>query len=231
MEPHSDPQWNDEAPPEQPEIRESFLHRPPKGEAFVPSLIYATCAAVVSLLCWNSPEFKEELVGNPDKIFNHFEWYRLVTSLLVHSDIRHLLANMLFLVPFGGLLTFYFGWRLFPLAGVLCGIVTQYFSLQTYPLHTRLIGSSGLLFALFGLWLSLYFKAESHLPARQRLLRIMGFSLIMLIPTQFSPQVSYRTHFIGWLIGLVVGLVYGWVFHDEIETRNLAHRRKGVTLH
>jgi len=219
-------------PQEGPEsLRESFLHQTPNKEAFLPSLIYASLAAIVSLLCWNSAELKTVLTGRPEAIFEHWEWYRLFTSLLVHSNIRHLLANMLFLVPFGGLLTFYFSWRMFPLLGLLLGILTQYFSLKTYSPQTGLIGSSGLLYVLFGLWLSLYFVAETHVAKSNRLLRIIGFSLIMLIPSQFSPHVSYRTHFIGFVIGLAAGFVYALLYREDIEARNRSHRRERSMLH
>ncbi len=129
--------------------------------------------------------------------------------MLLHSNIEHLLSNMLFLVPFGGLLTNYFGYRVFPLLGLVLGTATQFISLRTYPPDANLLGASGLLYVLFGLWLSLYFRAETHLTWSNKLLRIVGFGLVMFVPSQFQPEVSYRTHYIGLAIGLIAGAIYG----------------------
>lgn len=198
-----------------PRPRHSFLAERPSKRAFVFSSLYAMAAAVVSVLSWRSEVFEDRLVGNPEKIFSGGEWYRLVTSLFLHADIAHLLANMLFLVPFGGLLTFYFGWRVFPVLGIVLGIVAQFLSLKTYAPNMNLLGSSGLLYVLFGLWLSLYYRAESHLTRGRRLMRILGFGLAMLVPSQVERAVSYRTHYIGLALGLAAGIVYGFFWKSS----------------
>jgi membrane associated rhomboid family serine protease len=129
--------------------------------------------------------------------------------MLLHSDMEHLLSNLLFLIPFGGLLTNYFGWRVFPWLGLALGTATQALSLKTYPAGSNLLGASGLLYVLFGLWLGLYFRAESHLRWTNKLMRIVGFGLVMFIPSQFQSNVSYRTHYIGLGLGLAAAVVYG----------------------
>jgi membrane associated rhomboid family serine protease len=134
--------------------------------------------------------------------------------------MKHLLGNMLFLVPFGGLLTFYFGWKMFPFYSLILGIIAQIISLKTYARPIGLQGASGVLYVMFGLWLSLYYKAEVHIPRGKRWLRIIGFCLVMMVPSEFSPRVSYRSHFIGLAIGLIAGIIYGIIAHEEFERRN-----------
>lgn len=204
----------------------SFLSEFPKTESFIPAAFFAVCAAIISALCWQNPTIKGALVGNSYQIFDQGEWYRVVSSIFVHSNVKHLLGNMLFLVPFGGLLTNYFSWRMFPLYSLVLGIITQIISLKTYQLQIGLQGASGLLYVMFGLWLALYYKAETHIPAGKRWLRIIGFCLIMTVPSEFSPHVSYRTHLIGLIIGLVSGIIYGFIAHDEFERRNQEYARK-----
>lgn len=191
---------------------ESFLARRPAKMSFLPSVVFAAMAAVVSVASWNSADLKEAWIGNPAKIFGGGEWWRLFTSVLLHEDIKHLLSNLLFLIPFGGLLTNYFGWAAFPFLGVAVGVLTQYLSLKTYPATANLLGASGLLYVLFGMWLALYFRAETRLRWSNRLLRVVGFGLIMFIPSEFQPEVSYRTHYIGLALGLATGIFYG-IFH------------------
>jgi rhomboid protease GluP len=187
---------------------ESFLAARPARKSFLPSFLFALAAAVASVAAWNLESFEEAWIGNPEKIFSGGEWWRLLTSMLLHRDIKHLLSNLLFLIPFGGLLTNYFGWAAFPLAGLVLGAVTQYLSLKTYPASATLLGASGLLYVLFGMWLALYFRAETRLRWTNRLLRVTGFALIMFIPSEFQPDVSYRTHAIGLALGLAAGIFW-----------------------
>ena len=198
----------------------SFLSEFPKKAAWLPSLLFALTATVISLGCWQWPEWKDALAANPRLILHDHQWYRLVTSLFVHSNLKHLLSNLLFIVPFGGLLTNYFGWRMFPWIALALGILTQWISIMTYPMLIRLVGASGMLYVMFGLWLSLYYKAESHLPWQKRWLRILGFGLVMMVPSQLLPHVSYRTHYIGLGIGLISGWVYYLLNRDSWDERN-----------
>jgi rhomboid protease GluP len=202
-------------------LNESFLSQKPLRKAFAPAVLFALAATAASVVSWLSDQFREAWIGNPESIFGGGEWYRLFTSILLHAEIRHLLSNMAFLILFGGLLTNYFGWRVFPAMGIAVGLVTQYLSLKTYPSDANLLGASGLLYVLFGLWLSLYYRAETHLTRTHRLLRILGFGLVMFVPSQFSPTVSYRTHYIGLALGLAAGAIYGFFWK---EPRHLSSR-------
>ena len=95
-----------------------------------------------------------------------------------------------------------------------------FIALKTYPPHIGLQGASGVLYVMFGLWLSLYYKAEVHVPRGKRRLRIIGFCLVMMVPSEFSPQVSYRSHLFGLVVGLIAGIIYGYIAHEEFERRN-----------
>src|SRR5262249_52280069 len=116
-----------------PRPAESFLARRPSKKTFVPGIVFAFAATIASIAAWNSRSFENAWIGNPGKIFSGREWWRLFTSILLHKDIKHLLSNLLFLIPFAGLLTNYFGWTAFPVLGIALGILTQYLSLKTYP--------------------------------------------------------------------------------------------------
>jgi hypothetical protein len=56
-------------------------------------------------------------------------------------------------------------------------------------------------------------KARTRIPLQsppkpERLLRITGLTLIVLVPTAVQPEVSYRTHFIGAGVGMLAALAY-----------------------
>ena len=82
-----------------------------------------------------------------------------------------------------------------------------------------------MLYVMFGLWLFLYYKAESYLPWPKRWLRILGFGVIMMVPSELLPHVSYRTHYIGLAIGLVAAWIYYLFNRGDFERRNVVFNR------
>jgi hypothetical protein len=68
-------------------------------------------------------------------------------------------------------------------------------------------------------------------------MRIVGFGLVMFIPSQFQSNVSYRTHYIGLAVGLAVAAVYGpYALKGRNPMSRSAARRKieprpGGSLH
>jgi membrane associated rhomboid family serine protease len=71
------------------------------------------------------------------------------------------------------------------------------------------------------LWLFLFLKHADYLSWTHRVMRTIAFALVVLVPTQFEPQVSYRTH----AIGFALGLFFGWLsapWMKPVTTRPLA---------
>lgn len=210
--------------------QESFLAKRPKLLSFIPAMMLAGCIAMVSVMAWMEPGWGRSMAGNLTQVTDEGEYYRLFSSMLIHKDVLHLLNNLVFLIPFGGLLTAYYGYSVFPFLALISTAITHYVALLTYSAQTYLIGASGLVYVLFGLWISLMFHVEAHLPWTRRMLRITGFSLIMVIPATVTPSVSYRTHFIGLLSGLACGAIYGLIARKSFEKRNVLHNAELVAL-
>lgn len=218
--------WKKAEQDQEESINESFLSQLPNKKAFYPAFLYAALCSLFSVLYWQYPTLKNDLAGNRWEIFGEGKLYLLLTNLFVHGDIAHFLSNMLFFVPFGGFLTFYYGKRMFPWLALGLGILTEIVALYTYSPDQRLIGSSGVLYAMFGLWLALFYKVETHLSKPKRWLRLIGFGLIMLVPSTFSPEVSYRSHYIGLFIGIMGGLIFERYHKEELELKNVIYREK-----
>ena len=152
--------------------------------------------------------------------------WRVATGAAVHSDLRHLVSNAILFGLFAYLLFGYFGFWMFPVLVVLLGCLTNYLALLTYPPSTQLLGASGVVYVMAGLWLSIYVLVERRLAIGKRLLRAIGLGLIVLLPATFQPQVSYRTHAIGLLIGLFSGVLVFFVVRETIrqaEVREYEH--------
>ena len=74
------------------------------------------------------------------------------------------------------------------------------------------------------LWLTLFLFVERNQSIENRVVRAVGFALVMLIPSQIKPEISYRTHTIGLLWGVVWGVLY------YLKNRRWLHSREIIRL-
>jgi membrane associated rhomboid family serine protease len=202
----------------------SFLSVHPSPGAFFWAVAYAVLSGVITLWASWDRSFHEACLINGHSLFLLDAPVRLFASMLLHSGLDHYLGNMILLVPFAGFTTAYYGFWAFPVILVTLGVVTHLLTLLSYPPYLGLVGSSGLLFAVFGFWLVLFAWVESHLSLAKRVLRLTGFSLMMLIPHSYSPKTSYRAHYIGLGLGALAAIFVIIVRRTELRERTLAAR-------
>lgn len=69
-------------------------------------IIVITCIA--SFAAFYNHKLLNEWILNPYQVVHHNQWWRLLTSGLLHADITHLLINMFVLYMFGQNLEMYF---------------------------------------------------------------------------------------------------------------------------
>jgi membrane associated rhomboid family serine protease len=139
------------------------------------------------------------------------EPWRFLTSLFLHSGIRHVLANgfsmLVFAVP---LLTAVGRVRtaaIYLASGIGGGIVAVTFASP----QTIIIGSSGAVAGLFGAWVVMTLRSAraAALPRRARI-RTLGIALLVL-PSLLTPMtasgtpVSVSSHLGGLATGMLVG--------------------------
>jgi rhomboid protease GluP len=226
--------------PDDIDIVETLLSRKPRPSSLPVAILSVMLMLFFSLLHWRSMPGSIGLGATPETIWRGQYW-RLLTSIAVHSDLGHLAANGGLFLLFSYLLYGYFGFWIYPVLSLLAGGLTSFFSLMTYPPNTLLLGSSGVVYLMAGFWLTLYALIERRLSARQRLLRIAGVGLLVLVPSSIQEHVSYRTHAIGCAMGVVLAAVYfmarrktirsAEAFAGEVEGKSrLAPPRQGSGL-
>ena len=69
-------------------------------------IIAITC--IVSILCFNGTLNGNKLIFNAYQVWHRKEWYRMLTSGIIHSGWGHLFFNMLTLYFFGRVVEHYF---------------------------------------------------------------------------------------------------------------------------
>ncbi len=192
-----------------PPVLPNWLDQRPHPSSLMFTLIVLLLVSLFSLAAWNFPDATSHYASSKTTVYGVGEYYRLWTSLFLHADLKHLLAN-LFL---GSILIFflvgYFGFRLVPLAALSFGALTNALTLLSMPSEIYLIGFSGVVFWLGGLWLTLYFLISSQMSLTKRILRTLGIALFIFFPSEaFDPSVSYMAHFWGFLLGILFGLLF-----------------------
>ena len=70
-----------------------------------------------------------------------------------------------------------------------------------------------------GFWLTLYLLVERRIPLKKRVVRAVGFGLIVLVPTAVEPAISYRTHLIGFVVGFSFALAYFTKQKDALRAK------------
>ncbi len=187
--------------------------RPPGPLAQVPSLrngipaLMAFFVFYIATAVYNRYPAGEYLWLSGDALFEKHEYWRLLTSLVTHADLSHLLGNALIFLIFGWMLRAYFGLIVFPVASFLIGLITNIVTIAAYDPRIKLLGASGMAYGMVALWLVFYIRHDTDHRIPVRIFRAAGFALVMMFPTTFDPHVSYLAHAAGFGIGLVTGLL------------------------
>lgn len=162
----------------------------------------------ISLLYWRNPAALDPLTAGRQAVFQGQEYWRLFSTIAIHADLRHFLANSIFFYIFGLLLHSYFGAWVFPSLSLAMGGVANYFTLYYYPAHAVLVGASGVVYFMAGLWATLFFFIERRGRALKRLGVTICVVTMLFFPTEYEPHVSYLAHAWGFVLGIASGILY-----------------------
>lgn len=196
----------------------TLLSRKPKaGAVRAVAWTLGLAAAFSAIYWWGPPEWARALPASGETVFGRAEVWRLFTSMAAHADALHLLSNSVLLT----LLVYFaygaFGSSLYPGGALPVGALALAVTLEGYPPNIRVVGASGMVYLLAGACLTLYVLVERRLSVVKRLVRVVGFSLLVLVPTSVRPEVSYRAHAVGFFFGVCLGLVWFLSRRDAIR--------------
>lgn len=138
----------------------------------------------------------------------HGEYWRLLTSTLLHGGWLHLLFNMYALYFGGALVERIYGGRLMLLMYVVTGIAASTASF-VFGSDVPSIGASGAIFGMFGVLVA---TARAHNPIvdrrSQAILGQIGVLIVINLVIGFVvPGIDYFAHIGGLVAGLWLGLV------------------------
>ncbi|KFN02116.1 rhomboid family intramembrane serine protease [Bacillus clarus] len=128
------------------------------------------------------------------------EWWRFITSLFIHVDLQHFLANSICLFILGSSIEKELGHFSFIIIFFISGISGNISSYIIMPLDYIHAGASGGVFGLLGAQLfMLYSRYRSSKP--KELAIFSTIILILLLFTFFNPSANPISHLTGLLIG------------------------------
>ncbi|MGZ3788805.1 MAG: GNAT family N-acetyltransferase [Bacteriovorax sp.] len=179
---------------------------------------------LVLLLMLGSSLYLNDLWGAGDwmpasayHVLSKHEYWRLWSALFAHGDLSHILGNLFLFVPFAYFLSHYFSVWLFPFIGFLLGGLINFIVIQTLPMHATIIGVSGVVYWMGATWMSLAFLIDRREAPTQRFLKLTGVSIVLFFPTTFMAEVSYLSHFLGYVLGVVTGTVVYLLFRERFR--------------
>ncbi len=163
--------------------------------------------AITVIVSWYSlskPAILQRMMMNPYRIARDHEYYRFLSSGLIHANFSHLLWNMFSFYFFGNVVEQYFGF--------IFGEAGPYFFVAFY------------LMAIVVSDLPTYFKNRNH-PGYNSLGASGGVAAIIFASVLFQPLEKICFYFVICLPGFILAIVYVmWSYYNGKKSNdNINH--------
>ncbi len=166
----------------------------------------------VSLLAFNNPRLKQQLVLWPPAVRRGNEYWRLASYGLVHADGMHLFFNMFTLYMFGQFMEVYLTSRIGPLGlpllylgGLVVSILPSYLKHQNDPSYYSL-GASGAVSAVLFAFVLLRPGATIYLlviPVPALVFGVLYLAYSWYMDRQSNDNINHSAHLWGAGFGLL----------------------------
>lgn len=198
---------------------------PNKNYLFTPIIIYINVFIFLLMLLFGVHFFTpsvDSLInwgGNLRYLTIHGQFWRLLTSIFLHSGIIHLAANMYALLFVGAALEKAIGKNKFLFSYLVTGIVA---SLNSLMFHDNIVsvGASGAIFGLFGVLLALLLFKEFNVNdvSKKNLLSSVGFFIFYNIIYGFNKAgIDNAAHIGGLISGFIIGLLFYLIIKEKLK--------------
>ena len=143
-------------------------------------------------------------------------WWTLITALLIHGSLLHLLGNMLFLLLFGNALEREIGPGRLLVCFFAGGIISLLCSFFFYNPNEQIVGASGSICTIIGLlmiynpWKISFLLNFFPMPMGVAALTYLAVNFFMAFSPQNTdgPHTAYQLHIVGFLVGIAFGVLW-----------------------
>ena len=152
-----------------------------------------------------------------NNLFGRHEWWTLITALVVHGSLGHLLGNMLFLFLFGSALEQKIGPGRLLLVFFTGGIISLLASYLFYDHNIPVVGASGSICAILGLlmiyspWKISFLLNFFPMPMGVAALSYMAMNFFMALRNNGygnTAHTAYELHITGFIVGILFGVLW-----------------------
>ena len=144
-------------------------------------------------------------------VISRGEFWRLFSALFLHYNPAHLIFNLIALYIIGppleriiGVIRF-IGCYIITGVGSTAGVLLLTLTKIVRP--ADLVGASGCIMGIVGVWAGFLLRHRHGWQARQRLLNILMIIAVQVLFDVLTPQVSTSAHLCGLITGFAIGLV------------------------
>lgn len=137
------------------------------------------------------------------------QYYRLLTCMFLHFDIKHIVGNMISILVLGDVLENYFGKIRYVVLYLSTGIVASVVSLFYYYKTATLsicAGASGAGFGLFGAMIAVLVLSGGK-SSGFTLKRLLVYLVLILLNGIVSGGVDNAAHIGGLFAGMLIGFI------------------------
>ncbi|MFW5805633.1 MAG: rhomboid family intramembrane serine protease [Bacteroidales bacterium] len=200
-------------------------------------IIIIALTGIVSFITWQHSDWFEKLLYKPYDVYNHKQYYRLISHAFLHGGWMHLLINMLVLYSFGRVVLIYFSMHP-SFSGFASGhflilyfgsiLFSSLFSLAKYRNDSSYsaVGASGAVSAVvftsifFVPWQPVYFFAVLPIPGIIFGAIYLAYSYYM--DKKGKDNVGHDAHFWGAVFGFAYPMMVNPALIQEFFTKLLA---------
>ncbi len=185
------------------------------------TLIIIIFTAIVSIQAFNRVDIFERLKHHPYTEYRYKEYYRWITSGLIHADYVHLAINMFVLWQFGGVVERIYqsqfgdsiGRLLYVLmyfSAMVASDLPTFFKYKDQP-HYAAVGASGAVSAVLFTFILFYPWAEMSLYGIIPFRAIVGGTAYLLYEQWASrnsnDNIGHDAHFAGAIYGIIFTVI------------------------
>lgn len=188
------------------------------------TIVLIILTGLISYQAFNNPSMKAQLLFHPSSIKSSGQWFRFLTHGFVHSNMNHLILNMVVLYLFGETIEIYFGsifgqafgkiaYLFFYLSAIVIASIPSYFKYQNTVGYSA-VGASGatsamvMAYVFFSPW---NWFILPPLPAIIFAIGYLWYSTYM--DKKGTDNIGHNAHFWGAVYGIVFIVISAQAFN------------------
>lgn len=144
---------------------------------------------------------------SPYFVFENSEWYRLITSMVLHGSIFHLIMNMYVLFYLGAFMEKILGKIKFLILYLISGLISSLTVVFIGSPNVVTVGASGSIFGIMGALFIMTFMKNNFLNI-QTIKSIRYLTFINIFFTLLIPSISVEGHLGGLISGLIIYFLF-----------------------